>query len=70
MNNPNFIDEEQVSGNGTSWILANTPIAGTVELYANGNRITVANGDFTISGKNITTTDSWPTGSIFADYQI
>ena len=65
----NFVDEEQVSGTGTSWVLASTPVAGSVKLTANGQRLTIANGDFTIVGKNITTALSFSTGALFADYR-
>lgn len=60
---------EVVSGSGTSWTLANTPVAGTVQLYANGQRLIVGSGnDYTISGTNITTTNSWVSGTVLADY--
>jgi hypothetical protein len=65
------VENEVVSGSGTSWTLANTPIAGSVKLYA-GTRLIVGagpNGDYTISGTSITTTNSYPAGSIIGDYR-
>lgn len=66
---PNFASEEKVSGSGTSWVLANTPVAGSVHLYIKGSRSTVQAGDYTISGKNITTALSWSFGDVIADYR-
>lgn len=63
-----LIDNEVVSGNNTSWVLAQTPVAGTVHLYANGQRL-ILTTDYTISGKNITTLQSWVAGTILADYR-
>lgn len=60
---------EVVSGSATSWTLANTPTLGTVRLYVNGQRLTPGVGnDYVISGAAITTTLSWATGTILADY--
>jgi hypothetical protein len=64
------VENEVVSGSGTSWTLANTPIAGSVKLYAGTRLILGASpNDYTISGTNITTTNSYPAGSIIADYR-
>lgn len=64
-----FVYNETVSGSGTSWTLANTPIAGTA-LYANGQRLMPGIGnDYTISGTSITTALSWASGTVLADYQ-
>ena len=63
-----FVVNEVVSGSGTSWTLANTPIVGTVALYANGQRLTPT-VDYSITGAVITTVDSWSAGTILADYQ-
>lgn len=57
---------ELVGGSGTAWTLANTPIAGTVKLYS-GVRLNPP-GDYSISGASITTVNSFPTGSLYADY--
>lgn len=62
-----FVDNEVVSGSGTSWTLANTPIAGSVKLHA-GTRL-VPGDDYTISGVSITTTNSYPAGALIADYR-
>lgn len=58
---------EVVSGSGTSFTLANTPTAGSVRLYAQGQRL-VPTTNYSISGANITTTDSWSVGALTADY--
>lgn len=58
---------EVVSGSGTAWTLANTPTAGTVRLFANGQRLTPT-VDYTISSAAITTVLSWTAGTILADY--
>lgn len=65
-----IVDSEEVSGSGTTWTLANTPIAGTVKLYLNGMRAKLgASNDYTISGATITTTNSWSAGQVVADYR-
>lgn len=67
---PSFIDNEIVNGSGTSFTLANTPIAGSVHLYGQRNRLTPGAGnDYTISGTTITTTLSYATGDLLADYR-
>ena len=64
------VDNEVVSGSGTSWTLANTPVAGTVHLWAGGIRLTPGAGnDYTISGTAITTASSYSTGALLADYR-
>lgn len=63
-----FVYNEVVSGSGTSWTLANTPVAGSQAIYANGQRLTPT-VDYTISGAAITTIDSWAAGTVLADYQ-
>lgn len=68
--NTEWIDNELVAGSGTTFTLAFTPKLGSVKLFATGTRITVAAGDFTISGKIITTTLSWLAGDIVADYRV
>lgn len=65
-----FVYNEIVSGSGTSFTLANLPIAGTQAIYGQGQRLYPGmTKDYTISGANITTTDSWLAGQILADYQ-
>ena len=64
----NFVYNEVVSGSGTSFTLANTPIAGSVALYGQGQRLFLTI-DYTISGANIMTVNSWLAGEILADYQ-
>jgi len=62
------IENEVVAGSGTSWTLDHTPIAGSVKLYA-GTRLIPGGNDYTISGANITTVNSYPPGSLLADYR-
>lgn len=65
---------EIVSGSGTTFTLAHTPLAGTVRLYAGGNsepqtgRLAPTT-DYTVSGAVITMLNgSFDAGSILADY--
>lgn len=58
---------EVVSGSGTSWTLAHTPVSGTLLLYANGQRLTPTT-DYSLSGATITTVTSWASGTLLADY--
>jgi hypothetical protein len=65
------VENEVVSGSGTSWTLANTPVSGSVKLYA-GTRLNpnlTPTPDFTISGTSITTASSYPAGALTADYR-
>lgn len=59
---------EVVSGSGTAWTLTVVPTLGSVRLFANGQRLTPGGVDYTISGANITTIQSWSAGTILADY--
>jgi hypothetical protein len=64
------VENEVVSGSGTSWTLANTPVAGSVKLWGAGIRLTPGAGnDYTISGATITTASSYSTGALIADYR-
>ena len=63
-----FVDNEVVSGSGTSFTLANTPVVGSVHLYGLGQRLTPTT-DFTISGTAITTAASYAAGKVLADYR-
>ena len=63
-----FVENEVVSGSGTSWTLANTPVAGSVKLYAGGIRLTPTS-DYTITGTAITTSISYSTGALTGDYR-
>lgn len=64
----NFIDNEVAIGSGTSFTLSQTPIAGSQHVYAIGQRLT-PNVDYTISGADITTLQSWDAGVILVDYR-
>ena len=65
-----FVDNEIVSGSGTSWTLAHTPTSGSQHIYANGQRLIPGGGnDYTISGATVTTTFSWSAGTVLADYR-
>jgi hypothetical protein len=68
---------ELVSGSGTTFTLAHTPVANTVRLYAasrksnpqDGRLLPGAGNDFTISGATITMLNgSFAAGTILADY--
>jgi len=67
---------EVVSGSGTTFTLAHTPVSGSVRLYAGGNsnpqsgrHLPGAGNDYTISGATITMLNgSFASGSILADY--
>ena len=64
------VENEVVSGSGTSWTLANTPVSGSVKLWAGGIRLTPGAGnDYTISGSTITTASSYSAGALIADYR-
>lgn len=67
----NFVGNEIVSGSGTSWTLANTPTTNSVDLRANGQFLTPGVGnDYTISGENITTANSYSAGTVVAFYRF
>jgi len=63
-----FVENEVVSGSGTTFTLANTPVALSVHVYGAGQRL-VLTTDYTISGKIITTVNSWNATDIVADYR-
>ena len=67
MSTGKFISGEVVSGTGTSWTLAHSPQL-FIGLYAQGQRLSTARGDYTISDTAITTANSWSAGDIEADY--
>src|SRR5579872_3625737 len=55
------VENEVVSGSGTSFTLANTPVSGSVKVWGAGIRLTPGAGnDYTITGSAITTTTSYP----------
>lgn len=59
---------EIVSGTGTAFVLANTPIDSTkVCVYGGGSRL-YPTLDYTIAGKNITMVNGYATGQVLADY--
>jgi hypothetical protein len=60
--------DEAVSGSGTSWTLAHTPVSGTLRLYGAGQRLVGGGFDYTLSGTGITTVNSYNAGQIRADY--
>ena len=63
-----FVENEVVSGSGTTFTLANTPVVGSVKVYGNGQRLTLT-VDYTIAGAIITTVGSWSATNITADYR-
>lgn len=66
-----FVDNEVVSGSGTTFTLANTPISGSQHIHGNGQRLTPGAGnDYTISGATITILNgSYSAGAVLADYR-
>lgn len=60
--------DEAVSGSGTNWTLARTPVSGTLRLYGAGQRLTGGGVDYTLSGVTITTINSYGAGQIRANY--
>lgn len=60
--------DEAVSGSGTSFTLAHTPVAGTLRVYGSGQRLVGGGVDYTLSGTTITTVNSYSTAQIRADY--
>jgi len=65
---PNYVGNEVVSGSGTSYTLANTPLINSQTIYAKGQFQTLSI-DYTISGKVITfISGSWAAGDIIAYY--
>lgn len=65
-----FIYNEVVSGSGTSFTLAHTPVTGLYAVYGAGQRLKPGAGnDFTISGAVLTMANTWAAGDILADYQ-
>lgn len=66
-----FVYNEIVAGSGNTWTLANTPIMGMQDVYANGQHLTPGAGqDYTISGAIITTALQWSAGTVVAGYQF
>jgi hypothetical protein len=64
----NFADNEVVAGDVQTFTLANTPVLGSEKIYANGQRLAPTT-DYTISGNVLTMVNSWPAGTITADYR-
>jgi len=63
------ITGEIVSGSGTSFTLAQTPVPNSVALYAGGIRLTPGVGnDYSINGIAITPFNSYSAGQLTADY--
>lgn len=66
------LDENLITqGSGiVTYTLSHTPAANTLRLYRGGSRITVVNGDYTISGAIITLASITQTGeTLTADYE-
>ncbi len=64
-----FVDNEIVSGSGTSWTLSFSPVAGSVHVFGGGSRLTL-DVDYSISGDTITTVNSYDSGQVVADYRV
>jgi len=63
-----FVENEIVGGSGTTFTLANTPVALSVHVYGRGQRLKLGT-NYTISGTTISTTDTWGAGDLIADYR-
>jgi len=63
------IDNEVLTGSGTAFSLANSPVVGSVKVYGLGQRL-ILSTDYSISSNNITTVSSWSAGEIISDYLI
>lgn len=62
-----LVYNEIVDGDTNTFTLANTPVAGTVRVYGNGQRLYPPE-EFTVTGAVITTDAEWPEGTILSDY--
>lgn len=63
-----IVTNEVVSGSGTSFTLANTPVAGTLTLFGNGIYLTNTI-DYTLSGAAITIiVGTYSAGTVVANY--
>ena len=62
------IYNEIVSGSGTSFTLAQTPVNNSLDLRGAGQFLTGGGVDYTLSGKNLTMVNSWSTGDLLAFY--
>lgn len=66
-----FVDNEIVSGSGTSFTLANTSVTGSEHIYGNGSRLKTGI-DYTISAAVITmlSPNTFGSGQVIADYRM
>lgn len=72
---PRFQDDETPSGDVNSsnkeFTLASTPVSGSLKLYLGGVRMSLGEGDYTLSGNTITTTLAPETNTVITvDYRI
>lgn len=58
---------EVVAGSGTTFTLAHIPTAGTLRLYARGQRL-LPTTEYSLASATITTVLQWGAGDIYADY--
>ena len=66
---PVWAEDLTPQGPGTAYTLAFTPIAGSVRLFRGGAYQSVANGDYSIAGANITLGTTTQTGEVLVvDY--
>lgn len=63
-----YVENEVVSGSGTTFTLANTPVALSVHIFIRGQRAKLTT-DYSISGTTITTVDTLIAGDVVADYR-
>lgn len=57
-----------INGSNTSYTLAHTPTAGSLELYKNGQQLIGGGADYTLAGGTITMTTALATGDSFLAY--
>lgn len=60
-----------VNGSNTAFILANTPVSGSLIVFRDGQRLVGGGADYTLSGTTITFVTAPATGSVIkCDYQL
>lgn len=63
-----FVDNEVAGGSGTTFTLANTPTAGSVKVYALGQKL-VLTTDYSITSSTLTMVSPWSAGDIIVEYR-
>lgn len=63
-----FVYNEILGGSGQAFTFATTPIAGLYTIYARGQKL-IPTTDYTVTGANVSTTDTFSANDLMADYQ-